>query len=72
MIRKRLEMTFKNANDGRANISVDEPREDLTPEEIKDVMDEIIEKEIFYSGGGELVDIIGARIVRTEIEDIGF
>jgi len=72
VIRKRLEMTFKNANDGRANISVDEPREDLTPEEIKDVMDEIIEKEIFYSGGGELVDIIGARIVRTEIEDIGF
>ncbi len=72
MIRKRLEMTFKNANDGRANISVDEPREDLTPEEIKDVMDGIIEGEIFYSGGGDLVDIIGARIVRTEVEDIEF
>ncbi len=72
MIKKRLEMTFRNANDGRANISVDEPKDDLTSEEIEGVMEEIIEKGVFYSGGGDLVEIIGARIVTTEVEDIEF
>lgn len=65
-------MIFKNVNDGRANISIDEPKEDLTPGKIKEVMDEVIAKNVFYSGGGNLVDIIGARIVTTEVEDIEF
>lgn len=72
MIRKRLEMVFRNSNDGRASISVDDPKDDLTSEEIKATMDGIIEKGVFYSPGGDLVDLIGARIVTTEVEDIEF
>jgi hypothetical protein len=68
----KLELNFKNASDKKVNISVDNPREDATKEEIKQVMDTIVAKNIFYSNGGDIVEAIGARIVTTNVEDIVF
>lgn len=72
MIKTKLQMTFKNADDKKTNISVDNPKEDLEPSQIKGVMDGIIEKNIFHSNGVDLVDVIGAKFITTEVEEIEF
>ena len=40
-------MTFKSSDDKKVSITVDNPREDLEENEIKEAMDTIIEKDIF-------------------------
>lgn len=69
MPEKRLEMTFKNQADGRARISIDNPREDLNDIEIKAVMDNIVAKNLFNTSGGDLVAVVGARIVTTDVQE---
>ncbi|SHH42130.1 DUF2922 domain-containing protein [Sporanaerobacter acetigenes] len=72
MDKTKLELNFKNASEKKVNIAVDNPREDATKEEIKQVMDTIVAKNIFYSNGGDIVEALGARIVTTSVEDIVF
>lgn len=72
MDKTKLELNFKNASEKKVNIAVDNPREDATKEEIKQVMDTIVAKNVFYSNGGDIVEALGARIVTTSVEDIVF
>lgn len=66
----RLQMIFKSEEDGRVTFSIDEPKDDLTGEEVKGAMDTIIGTNVFYSNGGDITTSVGARIVRTTIEEI--
>lgn len=70
MITKRLEMTFQNANGGRSTISVPDPLDNLTEAEIQACMETIIEKNIFETSGGDLVGILEARVVSTEVKQL--
>ena len=45
---------------------VTDPREDVTETEIKEVMDLIIEKNIFAPNGEDIVSAKDAKIVQTE------
>jgi predicted DNA-binding protein (UPF0251 family) len=65
-----LEMTFKNAADSKVNISVDNPREDLTEAEIKTTMDLIVAKNLFNTTGGDIVQTVGARRVTTTVQEL--
>lgn len=65
-----LEMTFKNAADSKVNISVDNPREDLTEAEIKTAMDLIVAKNLFNTTGGDIVQTVGARRVITTVQEL--
>ncbi len=65
-ITKKLIMTFKSSDDKKVSISVDNPREDLTENEIKEAMDTIIEKNIFSPNGASLVSSISAKVVETD------
>lgn len=65
-----LEMTFKNAADSKVNISVDNPREDLTEAEIKATMDLIVAKNLFNTTGGDIVQVVGARRVTTTVQEL--
>ena len=65
-----LEMTFKNAADSKVNISVDNPREDLTEAEIKTTMDLIVAKNLFNTTGGDIVQTVGARRVITTVQEL--
>ena len=51
------------------SITVDNPREDLEENEIKEAMDTIIEKDIFSPNGGSLVSIVCAKVVQTDTTD---
>lgn len=52
-------------------ITLEDPREDITAEDIKNVMNLIISKNIFNVEGG-LVDIASAYIVTTQTQQVVF
>ena len=68
-ITKKLVMTFKSSDDKKVSITVDNPREDLEENEIKEAMDTIIEKDIFSPNGWSLVSIVCAKVVQTDTTD---
>ena len=64
--KKRLLMTFMSELDRKVSIAVDDPREDIAEDEIKEVMDLILEKNIFAPNGADLVATVEAKIVVTD------
>jgi len=70
MITKRLEMSFQNNAGSRVTISVQDPREDLVEDDVRNAMQTIIDKNVFSSSGGDLVRIVGSRIVATEVTEL--
>lgn len=64
---KVLVMTFKNEAGRNVNVRVNYPRENLTGQEVDAVMDTILQKNIFPTTGGDLVEKVGAQIVETTV-----
>ena len=62
----RLIMTFKTELDKNVSLSVDNPRTDLTEEEISDAMTLIVAKGIFKPNGVPLVSMVEAKRVTTD------
>lgn len=63
--KKRLLMTFKTASDKKISISVDNPRDNISEQEIKTAMTTILAKDIFKPGGESLASMVEAKIVET-------
>lgn len=63
---KRLLMTFADEYGKKVSLSIDDPREDLTEEEIKDVMDLVVSKNLFAPNGYDLVSAVEAKVVVTD------
>ena len=63
---KKLVMTFKTTDDKKVSISVDNPREDLSENEIKSAMELIIDKNIFAPNGEDLAALVSAKVVQTD------
>ena len=64
-IKKKLMMKFRTDDDKNTSISIDDPRENLNESEIKNVMQLILEKDIFSINGASIVDLVEAKIVQT-------
>ncbi len=65
-----LEMEFLDSQGKKFKITIDEPREDLTEMEIRAAMDEIVQRNVFFSSTGDIVAVSGARYVRTLVEEL--
>jgi hypothetical protein len=70
MLTKRLELIFQNVAGPRSTLTVPDPREDLSSEDVLSAMELIISRNIFTSPGGDLTAIISARIITREVEDL--
>ncbi len=66
---KKLVMIFKNSVGKKVSISIEDPRDDLTEEEIKTVMDLIVAKNVFKKNNYAFVEAVEAQIVTTETTD---
>ena len=66
---KKLVMIFKNSADKKVTISIEDPRDDLTEEEIKNAMDTIVAKNVFKKNDYALVEAVEAQIVTTQTTD---
>ena len=65
-LNRKLFMTFKTTDDKKVSLTVDNPREDLTEEEVKTAMELIKEKNIFAPGGADLASLVSAKVVETD------
>ena len=68
----KLLMSFMTSNDNKVSLYVTDPREDVTETEIKEVMDLIVEKNIFAPNGEDIVSAKEAKIVQTETTEFDF
>jgi len=64
-VKKKLMMTFKTDEDKNVSISLDDPRENVTEQEIHDAMNIILNNDIFAPNGETLVSLVGAKIIET-------
>ena len=69
MANRRLEMVFKNQKDKTSRLSLDNPREDITESDIRVAMENIVASNVFETADGDLVSIVSARIVSTDVEE---
>lgn len=62
----KLVMTFENEDGGKVNLSIVDPRNNISEEEIRQVMELVVEKDIFEPNQLSLVKPLYAKIVNTE------
>lgn len=67
---KVLELTFLTAANKPVKLTVDEPREDITQEQVESVMQQVILSNIFLIEESPLATIKGARIVARNTQSI--
>lgn len=67
---KTLELKFNLANGKTMNLNVNNPKENLTPSEITNAMQTIIDQNVFHQNNSELVSINQARIVERNVTEI--
>ena len=70
MEKSKLEMEFKDEMGKKFTISIDDPREDLTEMEVRAAMNEIVNRNIFFTAAGDVVATEGARFITTTIEEL--
>ena len=63
---KKLLMTFKTDEGKKVSLSVDDPKPNITEEEIKNAMETIINSGIFTPNGESLIEMNDAKIVETD------
>ena len=63
---KKLVMIFRNAAGKNVTISIDDPKDDLTEEQIKTAMELIVEKNVFKKNDYAFVEAVEAKIVTTD------
>ncbi len=70
MVKTKLEMGFKDELDKIFKISLDNPKEGIAVETIKNTMDTIVEKDVFRNKEKKLVAKDSAKIITTETREI--
>ena len=59
-------MGLLTSDNKKVSLSVDNPREDISENEIKSAMDLVIEKNIFAPNGADIVSSVEAKVVVTD------
>lgn len=67
---KVLELIFINAGGKKVTFSLNDPREDLTEVEVRGIMENIINKNVFNSNAGDLAAVSSARIISKQVAEI--
>ncbi|MDA3129247.1 DUF2922 domain-containing protein [Aliibacillus thermotolerans] len=67
---KRLELRFQNEEGRNVTIALDEPVEPTDEEQISQVMDTLLEENVFISNGGDLTKKRDARIVERTVTTV--
>ncbi|AEE91913.1 conserved protein of unknown function [Tepidanaerobacter acetatoxydans Re1] len=62
-----LELVFRNRAGKNARISLQDPKDDLTADEVQALMDNIVTKNVFETTGGDLIEAVEARLIQKEV-----
>lgn len=63
---RKLVMSFKTTADKTVSMSLDNPKVDLTKEEIKTTMSLILDKNIFAVDGKDYDSLVSAKVIETD------
>ena len=63
---KKLVMTFLTDEDRKVSLSIDDPKPNVTENEIKECMDLIVARDVFAPNGEALVKAVEAKVVVTD------
>ncbi|CCC58036.1 MULTISPECIES: DUF2922 domain-containing protein [Caloramator] len=66
---KTLQMVFQNTAGRNVSINIPYVKDGITTEEIRNLMQLILAKNIFDSTGGNLVSIMGASVISRDVTD---
>ena len=67
---KELELKFKNASGKNRTLTVKDPKDGLTKEEVDAAMNAIVAANVFTSTGGDLVEAVEGRVRTTTLDVI--
>ena len=67
---KTLRLLFRDEMDRLRAINLPEPEENLDVSDIEDCMNHIVDKDIFATAGGALVEKIRAEVVERSVDEI--
>ena len=62
----KLVMTFKSEGDKTVNLTIDDPRDDISEAEVISAMNLILEKNIFSPDNVDLKEAVKAKVIQTE------
>lgn len=65
-LKTKLLMSFKTDLGDKISLAIDDPKPDLTEEEIINTMNLIVEKDVFSPKGGSLLSVVEAKVVQTD------
>ena len=63
---KKLVMTFLSDEDRKVSLSIEDPRPNVTENEIKECMELIVARDVFVPNGEALVKAVEAKVVVTD------
>jgi len=66
---KTLELHFLAENGKSSRVTIDNPKEPIDQEVVKQAMEAVIASGIFYTVNGTLVSVNGARVVERNVTD---
>ncbi len=67
-MQETLRMVFRNFDGRLTAISLIDPNSELTAEDVSDVMDSILSKNVFHTTGGDLVSKVRAEVVTRGVD----
>ena len=67
---KELELKFKNASGKSRTLTVKDPKDGITKEEVDAAMNAIVAANVFTSNGGDLVEAVEGRVRTTTLDVI--
>jgi hypothetical protein len=68
--RQALRLTWRNQAGKTYSMTINNPEDDVTPEQIEAFMNLVVQKNIIKSSGGDLVAPLDAHLINTEDYDL--
>lgn len=66
-----LQMIFRNFDGRNTTISVSDPDPELTAQDVSDVMDSVVTRNVFLTTGGEIISKVRAQVVSRSVDVLG-
>ena len=70
MNKTKLEMEFLDEDGKKFVVAIDQPRADITSEEVRVAMSEIVSLNVFTSSMADLVESVEARVITTTVNTL--
>lgn len=67
---KKLSMKFVTAGDELTTMTISEVKDDITEAEINELMDAIVDNNVFYTKSGALTKKKGAKIINITEQEV--